>query len=100
VGTTRFIGGPSNKGAVSPDREKTMLFWILLGLGIPGGIVFLKEFLDKRVYTEKDIRRGTSAPFLGMIGQARGDSSIVVKKGSRSAVSCAPTSSLWPQGAR
>jgi capsular exopolysaccharide synthesis family protein len=86
TGNSRLLNEPVNNGPVSPNKQKIYLTWVLLGLVIPSGIIFLREFLDQHIYSEKQIRRGTKAPFLGAIGQAMGDSPLVIKKGSRSSV--------------
>jgi capsular exopolysaccharide synthesis family protein len=86
TGNSRLLNEPVNNGPVSPNKQKIYLTWVLLGLVIPSGIIFLREFLDQYIYSEKQIRRGTKAPFLGAIGQAMGDSPLVIKKGSRSSV--------------
>lgn len=86
VSASRILNAPENEGPISPNRQRVLLTWIFIGLSIPGGILFLREYLDQRIYTEKHIRRGTTAPFLGAVNLARGDSPLVVKKGGRSSI--------------
>lgn len=86
VANSRLVDYPTLAGRVSPDKNRTYLIAIFLGLLLPGGIVLLRERLDNKVYSEKDIRSLTAAPFLGMIGQPRKEEKLVIRKGSRSAV--------------
>lgn len=86
VSNSRILDPPANKGAVSPNRRRIMLMWLLLGFGLPTGVIYFRELLNNRIYSEKEIRRMTSTPFLGQIALARGNNPIVVRKNSRSAV--------------
>ncbi len=86
VGNTRIIDDASIGGPISPRSSQTYVFAILLGLVIPTTIIFLIELFDDKIYSEKDIRKLTSTPFLGGIPQSGTDKNIVVSKGSRSGV--------------
>ncbi|MCB9082603.1 MAG: polysaccharide biosynthesis tyrosine autokinase [Lewinellaceae bacterium] len=88
TGSTRILDKPSASSLpIEPKRRQIYLIALFLGLAIPGGIIYLLDALNDKLYSRQDIQRATATPFLGLIGQARREGSIVVSKGSRSAVS-------------
>lgn len=82
----RLLDAPVKTGIVSPDRQRIYLMFILLGLGLPAGIIFLRDYFDNKIYSKQDIQRLTGAPFLGMISASSKEDRVVVRRGSRSAV--------------
>ena len=86
VPTSRLIDEAVTTGLVEPKRQQIQTLALLLGFGIPGGILFLIHFLDNKVYSEKDIRQVTQTPFLGAIGTAEKGKQVVVKLGKRSSI--------------
>ena len=74
---------------VSPRRSLIYLIALILGAIIPFGIFYLREVLDTKVRTRREIEEAISAPFLGDIPRANGKSAngIVVKEEGRDAVS-------------
>ena len=103
VANTRLIVSPTGSGGpISPNRMTILLIAIVLGAGIPFGIIFLSRMLDNTVKGKKDLS-SLSIPFLSEIpqmkstlkrnlaniGRHRFDNQncrIVVKKGSRNMV--------------
>lgn len=71
---------------VLPNRSKTYLIALILGLAIPSVIVYLREMLDNKIYGKKDIQELTKTPFLGMIGHSKDHGQIVVQSGKRTPV--------------
>ena len=70
-------------GLVSPNRSSLYLMALVIGLGIPAGIVALKEVLNDKVNSKADIQHNTDAPILGEIGHAENSSTLVVTKNNR-----------------
>lgn len=103
VGNTRLIMSPTGATApVSPNKMMIMLVALVLGVGIPFGIIFLSRIMDNTVSNKKDLSI-LSIPFLSEIpqmkstlkrnlaniGRHRFDNQncrIVVKKGSRNII--------------
>ena len=103
VGNTRLIMSPTGAPApVSPNKMMIMLVALVLGAGIPFGIIFLSRIMDNTVSNKKDLSI-LSIPFLSEIpqmkstlkrnlaniGRHRFDNQncrIVVKKGSRNII--------------
>ncbi len=72
-------------GLLHPKKLFIYISSLLLGLILPGGVMFLRYILDNRVHSEKELRGVTQAPLLSAINQAPKGSNIVVTKESRSA---------------
>lgn len=71
VANTRLIVSPTGSGVpVSPNSRMILLIAILLGIGIPFGIVFLGRMLDNTVNNKKDLSV-LSIPFLSEIPQLK-----------------------------
>ncbi len=97
---TRVITPPTGTFVpISPKRNMVVLVAFMLGLAIPGGIIFLRESMNTKVRGKKDLEN-LDMPFLGEIPldvregkkkiikrmkKGRGESvkKIVVKEGSR-----------------
>ncbi len=86
VPDARVLDAPINRGPVSPSQNRVYLFAIIAGLLLPGGIIFLRDFFDNKVYSRQDIQKATKAPFLGMIAASKKEEKFVVKRGSRSGI--------------
>jgi capsular exopolysaccharide synthesis family protein len=57
--------------------------FLLIGLAVPIGFIFLVEFLNDKVKTKADIERITNTPVLGEIGHAEESSALVVTQNNR-----------------
>lgn len=68
---------------VKPNRQRIYLFAVLLGILIPGVIIFLIEYLNDKIRSREDIERNTRAPILGEVGHAQEKATLVVSKTSR-----------------
>ncbi len=71
---------------VKPNRRAIQLIAILLGIGIPGLILFIAEALNDKVTTRADIERITDVPILGEVGHSYGTTALIVNKTTRSMV--------------
>ena len=71
VGNTRLIVSPTGSPApVSPNKMMILLVALVLGAGIPFGIIFLSRMMDSTVKNKKDLSR-LSIPFLSEIPQIK-----------------------------
>src|SRR5262249_27035402 len=59
---------------------------LVVGLVIPAGFIYLKEFLNNKVWERKDIEFLTSTPILGEIGHNKTGSALVVARDARSSI--------------
>ncbi|HEY4151077.1 MAG TPA: polysaccharide biosynthesis tyrosine autokinase, partial [Chitinophagaceae bacterium] len=70
-------------GLISPNRKGLYTVFLLIGLAVPIGFIFLVEFLNDKVKTKADIERITNTPVLGEIGHAEESSALVVTQNNR-----------------
>lgn len=63
---TRIIQPPYGGGVTAPRKSYILLIALVLGLAIPGGIIFLGEFFNRSVRGRKDLEF-MNVPFLGEI---------------------------------
>lgn len=76
----------TNMAPVSPKRKLIYLAAILLGLALPGALVYLKELLNKKVGSRLDVEAHTNTPVYSEISHSKKEGPIVVLSGSRSVV--------------
>jgi len=76
----------ASKDPVSPKPKIVYLAAILLGLLLPFGFLYVKDLLDTKLHSRKDMESLVSAPILGDIPINSTDKNIVVKEGERSSV--------------
>lgn len=69
---------PANAQQQTPKRSQNYLIALVLGMGIPGGVILLFEFFNTKVEDKKDIERNTSIPIIGTIGHNDTHSEIPV----------------------
>lgn len=68
---------------VSPNRKGLYTIAIIIGIVIPTGIIFLKEYLNDKVKGKQEIQQITQTPILGEIGHAEDSNTLVVTRNSR-----------------
>ncbi|MDT0686061.1 GumC family protein [Autumnicola psychrophila] len=83
VSNTRIVDEPK-AGAfpVSPNKTSIYLGSVLLGLFLPFSFVYVKDLLDDKVQTTKDIEELTNTPILGQIALDETNENIVAKEKS------------------
>jgi len=69
---------PENANQLSPKRSQNYMMALILGLGIPGAIIFLLDFMNTKIEDKKDIEKNTNVPILGTIGHNETQSDIPV----------------------
>jgi len=64
---TRIINPPIGSNTpVSPNKNQLLLIALFLGFGIPGSVIFGKEFINTKIRGKEDLE-GLSVPLLGVI---------------------------------
>ena len=63
-------------GPIAPNRNLIFLIALILGAGIPAGLVMLIDFFNNKIVSAEDIEANTNIPILGFIAQ--GDKEIKV----------------------
>jgi len=71
---------------IEPNSRGLYTIAFFLGLAIPVGAIFLKEFLNDKVTSRNDIEAITEAPILGEVSHADDANALVVKENNRSYV--------------
>ncbi|BDD09721.1 tyrosine protein kinase [Fulvitalea axinellae] len=71
---------------VAPNRKRTFLVAILIGLGLPIGILFLLDLLNTRVQYKEDVLDNTEVPILGYIGHSKSKAQLVVSDNPKSMI--------------
>jgi tyrosine-protein kinase Etk/Wzc len=72
---------------ISPDKKKTYLFYLLMGILIPVGIIAMIEVMRDKVRNRADVEKYTHAPILGEIGHSSNQQTLVVTKNNRHFIS-------------
>ena len=84
ISSSRIIESASSSGMpIKPQKSREYTFALLLGLLIPGSIIFLKEYLNDKVRSRNDIENFTRTPILGEVGHSHETRDLVVRKDSR-----------------
>lgn len=63
----RIIEEPIPGGPVSPNRQSIYLIALILGLGIPVGIIVLKDMLKYKIENRMDVEKLTKIPVVGEV---------------------------------
>ena len=63
----RIIESPITGGPISPQRQSIWLIALILGLGLPVGLILLKEQLKYKIENRTDIEKITRIPVIGEI---------------------------------
>ena len=76
-----------SKIPIEPNRQIIYLTALFIGLLLPFGFVFIRNFLDNKVYSKDDISKIISVPFLGSVPSSNETETIVVKSNDRTSTS-------------
>jgi len=71
---------------INPKKKLIYLVALLLGFAIPGGLLYLKELLSRKITSRQDVEAHTNVPIFAEIGHSKEPGPIVVISGSRGAV--------------
>jgi capsular exopolysaccharide synthesis family protein len=80
VSNVRILDSANNFNIIGIGTKKSTLYFIalLLGLMIPGGIIYLADSLDNRVKDRSDIEEKTRLPILGVVSHDASGADIPV----------------------
>ena len=76
-----------SKIPIAPNRQIIYLGALVIGLLLPFGFVFIRNFLDNKVYSKNDISNTISVPFLGSIPTSDEIKTLIVTSGERTPIS-------------
>ena len=86
--TSRVIDKPNyNSSPVSPKKSFIYMCAFILGLSIPAGAIFLKDFLNTKVQDVSDIEQISGVMILGELSHKENKDSLVISKSSRTTIS-------------
>jgi tyrosine-protein kinase Etk/Wzc len=83
VSNIKVVESAMASGQISPNKNALYLMALIIGLGIPVGIIAIKEILNDKVVSKADIQHATDAPILGEIGHAEDSTTLVVTLNNR-----------------
>lgn len=69
---------------VSPKKKKIYILYFFVGLIIPITAIYLRNLLDNKIHSKKDIEDFTSVPFLGDIPKSSSKEKIIIGNNERS----------------
>ncbi len=61
----------SGQGPISPKKNIAYLIGLMLGVIIPVGFIFIKEFLNNKIRSIQDVENSIQAPIIGVVGHVR-----------------------------
>ena len=71
---------------VSPNKKGLYIIALFIGIAIPVGFIFIREYLDDKVKSKHDVQQSTDAPVLGEIGHADQANALVVTRNNRKVI--------------
>jgi tyrosine-protein kinase Etk/Wzc len=71
---------------VSPNKRGIYIMALFIGIAIPVGFIFIREYLDDKVKSKLDVQQSTDAPVLGEIGHADQANALVVTRNNRKVI--------------
>lgn len=71
---------------VSPKRTLIYLLAVFVGLGIPFAGIYMKDALNDKVQSKKDVQRATRTPILGQISHNSSGKTLVVTEESGTSI--------------
>ena len=87
VSNSRIVD-PAHTGIIpiAPKKQLIYLAALLLGLALPGGLLYLKELLNHKVSSRQDIESYTQAPVYAEIGHSKNRGPVIVASGLQGAI--------------
>lgn len=72
---------------VAPNGQRIFLVAFVLGLAVPSSYLFLRDLLNVKIRSKKDVNKITSMTVIGEIGRNHNDVAVAIKKDSRTQLS-------------
>ena len=72
---------------IGPNRSRNLAIGLLIGLLIPIGYVVIRDLLNTKIMSKKDIEAVTDIPMLGILGHSKQEDNLVVFSKPKSSVS-------------
>ena len=72
---------------IGPNRSRNLAIGLLIGLLIPIGYVVVRDLLNTKIMSKKDIEAVTNIPMLGILGHSKQEDNLVVFSKPKSSVS-------------
>lgn len=72
---------------VKPKRPLVYLLALILGIGFPIGIIYLRDLLNDKIRSADDVPKVSNVPILGELGHHNGVEPLVITKHSRTPIS-------------
>jgi capsular exopolysaccharide synthesis family protein len=69
---------------VAPRKKVIFLFFLMIGIIIPFGIIYVRDLLDTKVHNKQDIESELSVPFLGDVPKSDSKEKIIIGTDVRS----------------
>jgi capsular exopolysaccharide synthesis family protein len=87
VSNSRIVD-PAHTGIVpiAPKRQLIYLAAFLLGLALPGGLIYLKDLLNRKISSRQEVESQTQTPVYAEIGHSKDPGPIIVSSGNKGAV--------------
>ena len=80
----RMIDKPKvNSLTAKPNLKMIILVCLILGLGIPAAILYIKELMDNKLHDPKDYQNQVNAPFAGQIVENSRGAHIAIHEGEK-----------------
>ncbi len=87
VGNARIVDEPAETGLVSPKKKAIIFTSIILGLLIPGLIIFIKRLMFPLFHDKVELERITQIPVLAELPHNDQESQLVIRDKDNSAIS-------------
>jgi capsular exopolysaccharide synthesis family protein len=73
------LDSPRRSGPpISPRENRNFTYAVVIGLGLPIGLIYLIAFLNPLIITKDDLDNHTTMPMLGMVGRLKNGEALVV----------------------
>ena len=77
---------PQTASIVGFSNKMILLFGFLIGIGLPIAYIFLINYFDDKIRTQKDLENNTNIPVLGNIIHSMAKSDLVVNENPKSTI--------------
>jgi len=74
-------------GIVLPNRSRILMISLLFGIAVPFGVILLRRGLNIKIISISDIKKLSSIPIFGEVGNNQDGTSIAVTRNSRTIIS-------------